>query len=73
MWVKSQDKTKLIDVEGKKIFVIDTIVYVDLLTGEESVTELANYDSSEQAIAILGDIEQAIISDEDLIFCMPES
>jgi hypothetical protein len=67
MFIRSQDKTDLIDISGKRIFVWNDnqdnfCVYVDLSYGEESTINMGFYESKERAVEVLDEIQNQLIN-----------
>lgn len=60
MWIRSQDKTFLIDT---KVFVTnENKIYGSVDGGENGVGEIGEYVSKERAIAVLDEIHDQLIS-----------
>lgn len=82
MWIRSQDKIRLVDVKGCYIyntssFKYDTEEYrIAGLISEPSVEGthwiLGVYKTKEKAIKVLDELENRIIRSENGIFQMPE-
>ena len=77
MWVRSQNKTKLIDVKAiywdKKAYVDSYMVYTkDLLRNTTEDIELGFYKTSEKAMQVLDDLQCRIAGSESGVFQMPE-
>ena len=77
MWIRSQDKTKLIDVKaiycGKKAYVDSYMVYTeDLLCNTTADIELGFYKTSEKALSVLDELQCRIARTESGVYQMPE-
>lgn len=67
MWIRSQDKKELIDVAGKRLFLMEhktTIrIYVDPMTSIEDVSiRIGSYKTGLRAIEVLDDIQLEIMN-----------
>lgn len=82
MWVRSQDKSCLIDVKGFSI--VDYYSYGDYYSKKEPKYEtvgisidgkqwsLGTYNTEEKAMKVLDELENRIIGTECCVFQMPE-
>jgi hypothetical protein len=63
MWIRSQDGYELIDIAGKRFYVMSNrydkfCVYIDFLTGlEDDYSKLGEYETRERAIEVLNQIQ----------------
>ena len=82
MWVRSQDKSCIVDAKGFSI--IDYCSYGDYYSNKEPKYEtvgisvdgkrwsLGTYNTEKKAMSVLDELENRIIGAEDDIFQMPE-
>lgn len=79
MWVRSQDRTELIDISNKRLFISKDMynkfnIYIDLMVdGDDSSISLGSYGTSERAKAVLNKIEAWIEDEPGKVFNMPST
>ena len=77
MWVRSQDKTTLIDVKaiywGKKAYVDSYMVYTKDLSHNTTIDiELGFYKTSEKTMSVLDELQYRIARSESGVYQMPK-
>ena len=70
MWIRSQDRKSLLEIEDVEIDSINQILGIDKLLGKYSM--LGEYSTSEKALIVFNEIQDELDSEEFYITDLPD-